>query len=100
MDTVEGNAAGTTLRSLDQTYEAKYVRIWVDKPVQDDNEADPRVRMGRFEFYAEQDPVTSIDGDRSGVYEGSTPGTGSNGTVQRDYEPGYSGCGHFDLFWR
>lgn len=79
VDTVEGNAAGTTLRSLDQTYEAKYVRIWVDKPVQDDNEADPRVRMGRFEFYAEQDPVTSIDGDRSGVYEGSTPGTGSNG---------------------
>ena len=79
VDAVEDNAAGTILRSLDQTYEAKYVRIWIDKPVQDDNEADPRVRMGRFEFYAEQDPVTSIDGDRSGVYEGSTPGTGSNG---------------------
>ena len=79
IDEVTENVSGTILRTLPQAYEAKYVRVWFDQPVQSADEANPRGRLGRFEFYAETDPSTAVEGDGSGVYEGTAPGPGSNG---------------------
>ncbi|MDD3360931.1 MAG: discoidin domain-containing protein [Hespellia sp.] len=71
--TVTDNANGMMTGALDTPVSAKYVRIYFDQAVQSADEPNPRARIGRLELY-EQAPATSVDGDGSGVYEGSAPG--------------------------
>ena len=81
VDEVTDNSQGVIKRTLNQAATGKYVRFFFDIPTQasdDDSRNNPRARVGRIELYNSEVPV-SVNGDGSGVYEGSAPGFGSDG---------------------